>query len=113
MSVDVVKCQCSSQSLENIGMQGQTVNALKQGLNVGRALLLLLWSGLFDRPLYKLLNAAATEVPQRAVQWVHHSILDCKTVTRKVYRIQYIMYINNNNGVQIKLTMFQSFFIHL
>lgn len=76
MSVDVVKCQCSSQSLENIGMQGQTVNALKQGLNVGRALLLLLWSGLFDRPLYKLLNAAATEVPQRAVQWVHHSILE-------------------------------------
>lgn len=79
MSVDVVKRQCSSQSLENIGVQGKTINALEQGLDVGRALLLLLWGGLFDRPLHVLLNAAAAEVPQGAVQRVHHSVLDFKS----------------------------------
>lgn len=87
VSVDVVKCQCSSQSLENIGVQGKTIDALEQGLDVGWALFLLLGGGLFDRPFHKLLNAAATEVPQGAVQWVHHAILDFKTV--KVYSIKY------------------------
>lgn len=99
MSVEVVKCQRGSQSLENIGVQGKTINALEQGLDVGRALFLLLWGGLFDRPLHKLLNAAATEIPQGAVQWVHHSILDCKTVAAKDYRMQYF------NPTQITLVL--------
>lgn len=89
VSVDVVKCQCSTQSLKDIGMQGKTIDALEQGLDVGRAVFLLLRGGLFDRPLHKLLNAAATEVPQGAVQWIHHAILDFKTVTAKVYNIKY------------------------
>ena len=63
LPVDTVEGQRGAQPLEDVGVQRQAVDALEEGLYVGRALLLLLGRGLLDGPLHKLLDAAAAEVP--------------------------------------------------
>lgn len=61
-------------------MESQAVNALKQGLHVGGALLLLLGRGLFDRPLDELFDASPAEVSEGAVGWVNHAVLNMSLV---------------------------------
>lgn len=76
LSVDAVESQACAQSFKPVGVESQAVNALKQGLHVGRALLLLRGRGLFDRPLDELLDASPAEVSEGAVGWVNHAILN-------------------------------------
>lgn len=67
LSVDAIESQGSAQPFEDIGVQRQAVDALEEGLDVGRTLLLLLGRSLLDGPLHKLLDAAPAEVSQGAV----------------------------------------------
>lgn len=73
--VDAVERQGCTESFEAAGVESQAVDALEQGFHVSGAFLLLLGCGLFYRPFDKLLDAAATEVSQSAVQWIDHTIL--------------------------------------
>lgn len=74
-SVDAVERQSRPKSFEPIWMERQAVDALEQGLHVGGAPLQLLRRGLLNRPSHKLLNAAAGEISERAVDWVDHAAL--------------------------------------
>lgn len=56
-------------------MERQAVDALKQGLHVGGAPLLLLRRRLLNRPFHKLFDAAARKVSERAVDRVHQASL--------------------------------------
>lgn len=48
LSVDAIECQGRTKPFEAVRVESQAVDALKQGLHVGRALLLLLGGCLFD-----------------------------------------------------------------